>query len=280
MSIKKEEKVKDMEVKEIEAEETFFGQAMRFAPNVAFYSLVAIFFPWLIQNRVHIGVFLGAASFFTILSSLVPFLTEKLFAKKLEKQRLEMENRIVSLAFNISTGLPSCLVYLDLFPLVNWTEIEEGQTFIMDVFNAWSMGYIFYDFLTLTKIYGKGASLIQWHHVGEALVCYTYVIHPELGSLYLLGGGCMQLSSGVLHVQRIAMFFSTKQNLFLIVWKWILTISWAHSRLYIFPYCIYLVYINNELGFMHLLLLVTGTVLTIMNAHWLYKIINMKSLAF
>jgi len=281
MSIKKEDKGKE-EVEEIEKVETLPGLVMRQAPNVIFYTVLSLFFPWFLKNGLHIGVFLGAASFFTVLNYFLPSTTEKFFAKKFtkERQRLEMENRIVSLVFNLSTGIPSILVYLEMFPLVTWERVAEGQTTIMDVFNAWSIGYILYDFLTLSKIYGKGASLIQWHHVGESLVCYTYIIHPELGSLYLLGGGCMQLSSGILHIQRIGSFFATTQNTFLVVWKWFLAFTWAHSRLYVFPYCMYLILMNNEMGFMHFLLFLTGSILTVMNAHWLWKIIKMKSLAF
>jgi hypothetical protein len=271
------------EVQEIQKGETLVGQIMRLAPTIIFFTVVSLFFPWFLKNSIHIGVFLGSASFFTFLNYVVvPPITDKFFAKKFtkEKQKLEMENRIVSLVFNLSTGIPSYMVWLNLWPLVDFAEVARGQTTIMDVFNAWSIGYIFYDFLTLTKVYGKGASLIQWHHVGESLVCYSYVITPGLGSLYLLGGGCMQLSSGVLHVQRILGFFSTKPNFFLVSWKWFLTFIWAHSRIWVFPLAMYIVFNANPVGFMHGLLMLTGTVLTLMNAHWLYKIIRMKSLAF
>jgi hypothetical protein len=274
-----------LEIQEIHKEDSLLTKALDLLPTVVFFSALGLMVPWFLASYFHIGVYLISFGFFNFINSfVVPVITQKYFAKKFtkDKQRLEMQNRLVSLVFNVSTGIPSYLVWVHMFPLAEFDEIAAGRTFIMDVFNAWSIGYVTYDFLTLSAIYGKGASLIQWHHVAEAMVCYSYVGHPELASLYLLSGGTMQMSSGILHIQRILSLFSNKPTAVLIAWKWFLTAIWAHSRLWAFPLAMYLVYSlpSNPVGITHGLLLLTGNVLVVMSAHWLYKIYHMKSLAF
>jgi len=272
-----------MDVQELGKEDTPLEKAMDWLPSVVLFITIANCVPWFLESSVHMGVFLGALGFFSFLNTfIVPSISEKYFGKKFtkEKQKLEMENRLVSLVFNISTGIPSYLCWMNMFPLVQFSELESSRTLIMDVFNAWSLGYVLYDFLTLTKVYGKGAALIQWHHVGEGLVCYCYVIAPHLASLYLLGGGLMQLSSGILHIQRVFGWFPNLPSSITVTWKWFLTCIWAHARLWGFPLCMSIVYRANHVTVIHGLLLLTGTVLTVMNVHWQYKIYRMKSLAF
>jgi len=91
----------------------------------------------------------------------------------------------------------------------------------------------------------------------------------------------MQLSSGILHIQRIQMITnydigSTMKS----VLKWSLTITWGWARLISFPYVQYLSYISYPLTYLHIFCAATGFALNFMNALWLVKIINMKSLAF
>jgi hypothetical protein len=91
----------------------------------------------------------------------------------------------------------------------------------------------------------------------------------------------MQLSSGVLHIHRIcAMIGLQLPKSLQLALNWTLIISWGHSRLLAFPYLM----IHNiqafSMSYLHAFLLLIGVILTVMNGHWMWKIVRMKSLAF
>jgi len=158
-------------------------------------------------------------------------------------------------------------------------EIMAGKTWMEDCFAGWSIGYIMYDFPTLFKTYGNGASIIALHHMAEAVIVYTYTVN-RIGSLYLMGGGLMQLSSGLLHVQRMMHITGYSSNAFTRLINWLLIFFWFHARLLIFPYIMYICFRDNPLGFLHIFSLIVGSILCAMNGFWMYKIVRMKSLAF
>ena len=73
------------------------------------------------------------------------------------EKRGELENRITSVIFNMSTGIPSYLAYFGLlygkiiilfwmFKGVDGAGLRVGQTWLMDVFSVWSIAYIMFDY--------------------------------------------------------------------------------------------------------------------------------------
>jgi hypothetical protein len=189
--------------------------------------------PFFISCWLCSTVFLTSFGFFVVVAQMVEIFLGPHFQHLEREKKLECENRATSLVFNLSTGIPSILGFYELWsyfpPMV---EVSAGRTWMMDIFAAWSLGYIVYDYLTLKKVYSSGIFLIQIHHVAEALCVLAYTTDTPYGSLYLLGGGLMQLSSGVLHVQRIWMINKMGSKLLLEVWKWFLAATWFHGRLW------------------------------------------------
>jgi len=156
----------------------------------------------------------------------------------------------------------------------SWERVTTQPTVFLDLFLGWSAGYIVYDFIHTVRVYGEASTLILLHHLAEIIICYGVVSVHRLGSLYLMGGGLMQLSSGVLHVQRLLLMVelnlgSTVNNIIRVI----LVLSWAHSRVYIFPQLMYLAYLDCEMTLFHGITCLAGVILTIMNTWWLWKII-------
>ncbi len=137
-----------------------------------------------------------------------------------------------------------------------------------------------YDYSTLGKVYGAAATLIQLHHCAEALILCSYVSY-EVSSAYVIGGGLMQFSSGVLHVQRILMLngVSLPKTLDMLL-KVVLRYTWFHARLWVFPLLMWYNLNKFPIDALHAFLLVAGIALTVMNVLWLVKIWKMKSLSY
>jgi len=251
------------------------------AVHIIFYGFVSFIVPYIIETRWRFVTWLASMGFFYLMTIPVSWFTDRNFSKIPQNKRDECENRLNSLIFNISTSIPAYLGYNGILPgQPPFEKLVGGHTDFLDIFAAWSIGYIIYDFSTLYKTYGKGSAQIQLHHCAEAAIIYLYTVHP-LGAYYLVGGGLMQLSSGVLHVQRImALSGYAKVNMFTRFWTWFLILTWFHARLLAFPYIMYTCYITTPMSPLHAFILFVGTALTVMNTNWMYKIVRMKSLAF
>lgn len=194
----------------------------------------------------------------------------------------------------MSTGIPSYLAWYSLLPGTTYADLVAGRTGLMDAFSVWSIAYIMYDFSTLYKVYGKGSLLIQLHHIGEAVIVSAYTGFP-VASAYIVGnfvslsfllickkgGGLMQFSSGVLHIHRVcAMAGVQLPKAGQMLLNWLLIISWGHSRMIAFPYLMITNIQTFSMSYLHAFLIFVGIILTIMNGHWMWKIVRMKSLAF
>jgi len=279
-----------------------------------FYTIVALSLPFIFSQWVFIGLSLASLVLFTaVISPLMHwwvFDSASVWSNASLEKKKEVHNRLVSLVFNISTGVPSYAAYLELttfLPL--WSELMAGQTEMMHLFTAWVIGYILYDFPTLGRTFGKGATVIQLHHVAEALIMWSYCAGLRIGSLYVIGGGLMQLSSGMLHIQRLKMISDAARrggpaetvadgaqagsppvmrkdgtpyapSAFASYWKWPLAAAWLHARLLVFPYLQYVCLGVYPFNALHAFLFIAGVILNVMNASWLHKIIKMKSLSF
>jgi hypothetical protein len=137
-----------------------------------------------------------------------------------------------------------------------------GRTLLMDVFSIITLGYIVYDYTTIFRVYEKGGVLIQLHHTAEALITVGYGFFP-VSAAYIAAGGLMQLSSGILHIQRILSIHGVALPATLAsLLKWSLILTWLHSRLIAFV----IVMVNNFMHFpmtlFHVFLLIAGGALT------------------
>jgi len=119
---------------------------------------------------------------------------------------------------------------------------------------------------------------MQVHHIGELFILVVYMLRPEIGREYMLGGAMMQLSSCFLHIGKIIHTISVSGQK---VPSWIrtlttalLTLTWVHSRLYVFPLAMYAVWLREPLFTLHAFLLVVGCALTAANVVWLWKIVR------
>ncbi len=251
---------------------------------VLFHGIGAIILPFIFERYTRVALVLAAYVLFTLVTPAVRNYVQhaKLFAHLPAHKRAEIENRLVSLLFNLSTSIPSYVGYYELWTsqLPDFATLMRGRVWMMDAFAAWSFGYIVYDFHTLKKTFGADAVIIQLHHVAEMVIVYVYTTEPE-GALYLLGGGLMQLSSGALHIQRVLSMANYDMGPNgRVIYKWFLTFVWGWARLVSFPYVQYLCFFTHPLTYLHLFCFATGLVLNVMNAFWLWKIFRQKSLAF
>jgi len=187
-----------------------------------FITIILFIMPFIFETHLRIGFTLASICTFLLVPYPVQWFSDKYWSGLDEKKRLECENRLASIAFNLTTGIPAYLGWWELFPgQPTMGEIMAGKTWMEDCFAGWSIGYIMYDFPTLFKTYGNGASIIALHHVAEAVIVYTYTVN-RIGSLYLMGGGLMQLSSGLLHVQRMMHITGYSSNAFTRLINWLL----------------------------------------------------------
>jgi hypothetical protein len=248
-----------------------------------FYFFAALSIPFILEKWRHLAVFLMAYFAFSFIGPRIEnwVQTSPYFAKISDDKKKECQNRLTSLVFNTSTGIPAYFGYYELLVpfLPYWYQIEMGRVWMMDYFQAWSLGYIIYDFQTLKRIFGSGSLVIQLHHVAEAVICYSYTIEKQ-GVLYLLGGGLMQISSGLLHIQRVSSIINWGSPTFQFVLKWSLASFWMYGRLVSFSWIQWRSFQIYELTPLHYFCLFTGIILWVMNAHWLWKILSKKSLAF
>jgi len=247
----------------------------------AFLGVCVAMFPFIFQEYWRIALFVGCGAFFSfVVEPLSRKVSPHLFQHLSTEKRLEAENRLTSFVFNMSTGIPSYLAWYSLLPGTTYSDLVAGRTGLMDAFSIWSIAYIMYDFSTLYKVYGKGSILIQLHHIGEAVIVSAYTGFP-VAAAYIVGGGLMQFSSGVLHIHRVcAMAGIQLPKVGQMILNWLLIISWGHSRMIAFPYLMITNIQTFPMSYLHAFLIFVGIVLTIMNGHWMWKIVRMKSLAF
>lgn len=247
-----------------------------------FFAFTGVLVPYIVTNTNVLAATIGSYVFFQIVSRLFTrrFFETPGFVEK--KKNLELDNRIVSMFFNFGTGIPPYLAYFhqapNLLPTIT-TAFLSARSDWMDFFAGWTVGYIMYDFPELVKIFAADP-VIQLHHCAELLIVYCYA-HQTYGGAYLFGGGLMQLSSGILHIQRILMVTNSIRSPFVLeVLRWLLAAVWIHSRLWVFPKIMYENYQANEMTPLHALCMLAGSILVLMSLFWLFKIISKKSLAF
>jgi len=255
-------------------------------PKIIFVFFVGVtlsMFPWMLREYWRIILYItGLVLFFGVIqpASRAVF-KEHFFASLSTNKRTEFEDRLVSLFFNLSTGIPSYLVIIGLFPGHPDPHIlSTSRTGLMDVFSVWSIAYIMYDYCNLWRVYGSQAITIQLHHLAEALIVVAYSSHDEAAA-YIVGGGLMQLSSGLLHIQRIVAITGIKlpQSVGFVL-RWSLTLCWLHGRLIAFPLLMWKAYTIFPISPLHVALIIAGVALTAMNTFWMYKIFRMKNLGF
>jgi len=285
---------------------------IQWAVYILFYGVVLASLPFIFSKWVYAALMGGSGLFFYGLAGPLlerwvnspssPWRNAGVEGKK------EAHNRLVSLMFNLSTGLPSYAAYFSAVSLLpTFTMLLDGRTDMMDFFTAWVLGYFLYDFPTLGATFGRGATIIQLHHCAEAIIMWSYCANMRIGSLYVIGGGLMQLSSGMLHVQRLRSLTQPRRKMengqagspkvspqaspqmsgregqrdtFAALWKWPLALAWLHARMIVFPSLQWMGLTLLPLDIFHACLLVAGIALTAMNGLWLVKIVRMKSLSF
>lgn len=239
--------------------------------------------PWLVNELHLILTTLISFTFFNIVRS-AKFLTPKFEAGSTTKDpaiiRDELLNRASSILFNLSTGLPTYLSFYHVLPPTWWLNDPHTIAIKIPAACAWSIGYVVYDFVHLSK----SNWVMRLHHMGEMVILLSNAYVPSIGMPYMLAGACTQISSSFLHWNKICYEFSRigKQEK-----PWLkplgqlihvlLVSSWVHGRLYLFPLFMYYAWIDNPLTPLHILNFITGVGLVFASAIWLYKIVRKTS---
>jgi hypothetical protein len=81
-----------------------------------FIFVVLLILPWMLENRLKIGFTLAAIITFMLVPYPVHWFSQKYWSGLEEKKRLECENRLASIVFNLTTGIPAYLGWWELFP--------------------------------------------------------------------------------------------------------------------------------------------------------------------
>jgi len=251
--------------------------------TLAFSIFVLGAVPWLLSESYLIVTMLISFSFFNIVRA-ATFLLPPFEAGSTTKDpkiiRDELFNRIASILFNLSTGVPTYLSFYHLLPAFWWLNDPHTISIKIPVACAWSIGYVVYDFVHL----GKSNWVMRLHHMGEMVILLSNAYAPSIGTPYMLAGACTQISSSFLHWNKICYEISKlgKQekpwlNKISQVIHVLLVASWVHGRLMLFPLFMYYAWIDNPISPLHILNFVTGLGLVIASAVWLYKIIRKTS---
>jgi len=265
-----------------EVKNSVISQIIPFGITGLFLCICMTVFPFLVTELPRISLYLSVVALFYFgIESLSHLICTKCFTSLPADKTLECENRLTYMIFNFSVGLPSYLAWYNLLSfLPSQAELVGGRTLYTDYFAVYSIAYIMYDYSTLGRIYGTGSTLIQLHHCAEALIVCSYASYPVAAG-YIIGGGLMQFSSGILHIQRILQINGLSiPPVFDSLLKIVLRLAWGHGRLIAFPMMMWNNFWNFPMDVLHIFLLIAGTSLTIMNSLWFIKIWKMKNLSF
>jgi hypothetical protein len=238
--------------------------------------------PWLLSEFHLIATTLISFAFFNIVRSAQYLITFEAGSTTKDPAiiRDELMNRAASILFNLSTGIPTYLSFYHLLPASWWLNSPHTIAIKIPAACAWSIGYVIYDFVHLSK----SNWVMRLHHMGEMVILLSNAYAPSIGTPYMLAGACTQISSSFLHWNKIVYEFSRlgkqerpwlKQISPII--HFLLISSWVHGRLYLFPLFMYYAWVDNALTPLHILNFLTGTGLVVASAIWLYKIIKKTS---
>jgi len=249
--------------------------------GIAFYLASLAALPWMVTRIDLIFAFSAAFLVFTAIRNakfLIPHFETGESGLDHEATRKEFLNRISSIVFNISTGIPTYLDYYHFLPRDWWLDHPHTLEVKIPFACAWSMGYVFYDF-----VYMKPNNVtMRIHHLGEMVILLTTAYVQSLGMHYMLGGAIMQISSAFLHLGKILFLIGQLNKGKKVSWLktatqiqyYLIIITWIHGRLFMWPQWMYNAWIANPGTGLHILLVVTGIVLTGANVIWLYKIVR------
>jgi len=239
--------------------------------------------PWLFSEFYLIGTTILSFAVFNIVRSakfLIPAFEAGSTTKDPAILRDELLNRLASILFNLSTGIPTYLSFYHLLPPFWWLNSPHTIQIKIPVACAWSFGYVIYDFVHLSK----SNWVMRLHHMGEMVILLSNAYVPSIGTPYMLAGACTQISSSFLHWNKICYELSRlgkqeKPRLKKIsqVIHVLLVTSWVHGRLLLFPLFMYYAWVDNPLTPLHILNFLTGMCLVLASAVWLSKIIKQTS---
>jgi len=226
--------------------------------------------------------FVAGVVFFCIAHQVLKYVLPRFnfFRKLSEHKRGEFHNRCLSLILDASCGTPATLAYYGSSLILPLSVVLVQRTRPMDLAAGWITGYDLYDGLVAIPVYGKSATVIILHHTLQVFVFYSYMSEP-VGVYFMLGGGIMLVSSGVLHIQRLMSMYGVdvKSVMFKTV-NLIMVASWFHTRFTTYFYLAYLAYITHSVTVIHAFNLWVAAAFTIMNVLWLKKMLLMKDLNF
>jgi len=195
----------------------------------------------------------------------------------------EWNNRIISFILDASCCTPSLMAYYSIPPVITLANVIAGRSWEMDVAAGWITAYDIYDVIVAIPIYGKAAFTIILHHALQLFVFYSYFADPH-GVVFMIAGGVMLFSSGVLHIQRLLTFSGiNSKSLFFRAINYFMVLAWIHTRFIAYFYLIY--YFANPftvrpLTFNHLANSVIAILFSGMNFMWLKKMVLMKDISF
>eukprot|EP01125_Pyxidicula_operculata_P002377 TRINITY_DN12255_c0_g1_i1.p1 TRINITY_DN12255_c0_g1~~TRINITY_DN12255_c0_g1_i1.p1 ORF type:complete len:294 (-),score=2.86 TRINITY_DN12255_c0_g1_i1:72-896(-) len=248
-----------------------------------FFSLIAIFIPYVWNEYYVFLTFVLSFVIFNLVVFPVRWLlhSSKKFRNLPKDKQDEIENRVVSILFNLSVTPTVYDIYWGTGYIIV-TPIEaiwNGELWVLQLFVGWSIGYVLYDFLHLVRVYGETSAGILLHHCCEMLILTCYLYHTGLGGTYTVGGGLMMFSSALLHVQRIIYIFEAPKIIVLAV-QLTLLVSWVYGRLVTFTWLMYQAYVHIPINFIHVALILAGIALILMNLYWTWKIARKMDLSF
>jgi hypothetical protein len=239
--------------------------------------------PWLLSGSYLWLTTLISFAFFNFVrhaTFLIPAFEAGSTAKDPKIVRDELLNRLSSILFNLSTGLPTYLSFYHVLPEWWWLNSPHTIEVKIPVACAWSIGYVLYDFVHLSK----SNWVMRLHHMGEMVILLSNAYVPTIGTPYMLAGACTQISSSFLHWNKICFELGRigkgeKPWLKVVspIIHTLLVLSWIHGRLMLFPLFMYYAWIENPLTPLHILNFLTGLGLVLASAVWLYKIVKKTS---
>jgi hypothetical protein len=251
--------------------------------TILFSTTVLGALPWLLSGTHLILTTFISFTIFNIVRNctfLIPTFEAGSTTKDPKIIRDELLNRIASILFNLSTGVPTYLSFYHLLPATWWLNNPHTIETKIPIACAWSIGYVIYDFVYLSK----SNWVMRLHHMGEMVILLSNAYIPSIGTPYMLAGACTQLSSNFLHWSKICYEIGKlgKQEKpwlkpISTVVHYLLVLSWIHGRLFMFPLFMYYAWVDNPISIVHALNFLTGLGLVIASAVWLYKIIRKTS---
>jgi len=115
----------------------------KWIPFALFYGFLSFSWPFVTESRLHILITCFCWLSFFAASFPIYHFARAFFAHLTPAKQNECLNRVVSIIFNVMTGVPSYLAWYNILPgyLPTFDQLTEGRTSMMDIFACITIGY-------------------------------------------------------------------------------------------------------------------------------------------